>query len=71
MMAEGFTTSEILPRPPSEAEANAERIIAERGDARAVVIELLTLVDALKCDNKRLAKAVSRGFSRTEFLSWP
>jgi hypothetical protein len=70
-MIEGSTASKIPTPPVSEAEAKADQIIAERGDARSIIIELLTQIDGLKSDNKRLARAASCGFSPTEFLMWP
>jgi hypothetical protein len=50
----------------------ADKLIAGLGgDARAAVIELIALVEALKRSNEQFAASASRGFSRSDFLRWP
>ena len=49
----------------SAIEAIADQIIADcGGDARAAVIELVTLIGALGQENETLAFASSQGFAR-------
>lgn len=50
--------------PPSDSTAADELIAEHGGDARAAVISLLALVEALRRENDYLAGAVSRGFIR-------
>jgi hypothetical protein len=46
-------------------EAIAEQIIAScGGDARAAVIELISLIDALRRENQSLAASSSPGYAR-------
>jgi len=50
----------------------ADKLIADRGgDLRAVIIELVAIVDELKRENEKLVASVSRGFARSDFLRWP